>query len=105
MEGLTPAQSALREAYEEAGVKGKPLNHCVGHYWYRKALADETRLPCIVSVFPVQVRELSKRFPEFTNRRRMWFSQKKAAARVDELALKQILLDFDPLQFKNVKVA
>ncbi len=105
IEGLTPVQSALREAFEEAGVQGKPLDQCVGHYWYRKALSEKAMLPCIVSVFPVQVRELSATFPEFAERRRMWFSQKNAAARVDEPALKQILRQFDPTRLRSAKAA
>ena len=38
MEGKTPAASAAREAWEEAGVTGKPMGHCLGVYSYAKGV-------------------------------------------------------------------
>lgn len=96
MDGVTPAAAAAQEAWEEAGVRGKARDTCVGLYSYSKWLDEELSLPCIVAVFPVQVTRLEKAYPEAGQRRRKWFSPKKAAAKVAEAELKQILRAFDP---------
>jgi hypothetical protein len=52
-------------------------------------------LPCAVSVFPVKVKKILKTYPEAKERKRKWFSLKKAAARVREPELRKILKHFD----------
>ncbi len=94
--GRTPAQSALREAYEEAGVKGTPLDQCMGHYAYTKQMNGKAPVPCIVAVYPVKVEQLLPDYPEFGERERIWLSPAKTAQRIREPALKPILRDFDP---------
>ncbi|QBY02805.1 NUDIX hydrolase [Rhodophyticola sp. CCM32] len=96
MDGLTPADAAALEAWEEGGVKGNVHDHCIGIYSYTKHMADQPDLSCIVAVFPVEVKRLDSDYPEAGLRNRKWFSPKKAAARVKELELKQILREFDP---------
>ncbi len=93
--GATPADAALREAWEEAGVDGKVKGGAVGLYSYFKR-DDGTRLPCVVAVFAVKVRSLMADFPERKSRKRRWFSLKRAAEVVDEPELTQILRHFDP---------
>lgn len=100
MAGKTPAEAALTEAWEEAGVKGHALDLCVGLYSYHKAMADGQSVPCVVAVFPVEVKRLSDTFPEAGQRRRKWFSPKKAAARVREPDLQLILREFTPPKLK-----
>ncbi len=97
MRGKSPAAAALREAYEEAGVSGRVVKRCLGYYAYAKTMPDGTSLPCMVSVFPVLVRDLRKDFPECRQRQRAWFAPAEAAARVAETELAQILLAFDPV--------
>lgn len=97
MAGLTPVEAAEREAWEEAGVKGRIAPACLGIYSYTKLLEDdEDDLPCVVALFPLRVDTLATRFPERRERQRKWFSLKKAAARVDEPELAQIILNFRP---------
>lgn len=96
IDGLTPAQAALREAEEEAGVEGRALDACVGFFDYVKRMDDGTELPCLVAVFPVRVRGLRDSYPEAGQRRRKWFSPRKAASKVDEPGLRRILLEFSP---------
>ncbi len=96
MPGETPAEAALTEAFEEAGVVGRPFNVCIGLYSYTKVMEGEANLPCAVSVFPVKVKKLKRTYPEANERRRKWFSLKKAAARVREPELRKILKHFDP---------
>ncbi|MEO0357001.1 MAG: NUDIX hydrolase, partial [Pseudomonadota bacterium] len=89
--GLTPAEAALREAYEEGGVKGEVFDACVGIYNYSKIHGPVAGLPKVVMVFPVSVKKLVKSYPEASQRRRKWFSRKGAAARVDESQLRKII--------------
>ena len=67
----------------------------IGVYSYTK-LNDLDRLPCLVAVFPIQVKQLEEKYPESRQRRRKWFSPKKAATRVGEPELKHLLATFDP---------
>ncbi len=96
VEGATPAQAAATEAYEEAGVEGKLFNVCLGIYSYTKVMSDTDDLPCVVSVFPIKVKKVHDTYPEADERKRKWFSQKKATARVREPELRKIIKHFDP---------
>jgi 8-oxo-dGTP pyrophosphatase MutT (NUDIX family) len=100
IDGLTPAESAAREAWEEAGVIGKSQDRCLGLYSYSKLLEDVGPLPCVAMVYPVQVRSLASAYPEVNQRRRKWFSLKKAASLATEPELARILRDFDPKHLK-----
>jgi 8-oxo-dGTP pyrophosphatase MutT (NUDIX family) len=94
MDGMTPADAAAREVWEEAGAIGKAYDVCLGLYSYRKWMNDDTALPVIVAVFPVKVRRLEKDYPEVAERRRKWFSLKKAAQKVAEKDLQQLIATF-----------
>ncbi len=99
--GLTPAQSAKQEAYEEAGVMGESHEMCLGHYVYAKTWNGRTTLPCIVAVFPVRFTRFAKKFPETGERELVWLSPKKAAKMVEEPSLKTILRRFDPAEIHH----
>ncbi len=92
----SPLQTAQLEAWEEAGVVGKGQNTCIGMYSYLKIMEKGDDLPCMVMVYPVKVKSLARRFPERTERKRKWFTPKKAATKVAEPELAQILRAFDP---------
>lgn len=100
IEGLSPEASAAREAFEEAGVEGLIADNCVGVYSYEKGLGKpedpRATVPCMVTVFPLQVKELVDKFPEIRERRRKWFTPKKAARRVAEPELQALLDGFEP---------
>lgn len=96
VDGETPAAAAAMEAWEEAGVRGRVYEVCVGHYSYLKWIDEEMSLPCIVGVFPVEVLRLDDDYPEAAQRKRKWLSPKKAAQKISEPELRQILLGFDP---------
>jgi 8-oxo-dGTP pyrophosphatase MutT (NUDIX family) len=93
IDGLGPAGSAAREAWEEAGVKGDLAQQPVGFFSYDKGIAPDETLPCVVSVFPLHVTSLADRFPERKERRRKWFSPEKAARKVAEPELQCLLTD------------
>lgn len=100
MDGETPAGAAATEAFEEAGVEGKPSNICLGIYSYSKTLPKSDAMPCVVAVFPYHVKKMLKNFPEVGQRKRKWVSQKKAAAMVSDPELVQLILHFNPKNFK-----
>jgi 8-oxo-dGTP pyrophosphatase MutT (NUDIX family) len=91
---LTPAENAAREAFEEAGVTGKIAARPVGHYHYLKAKKDGGGVPCSVDVFALAVTKQLDDWPEKGARALAWLSLDKAAARVSEPGLRQVLRDF-----------
>lgn len=93
---LTPANSALKEAFEEGGVVGTAHDSCVGVYNYSKIYGPNKGLPNIVMVYPIEVKKTRKLYPEKDQRRRKWFSPKAAAKKVDEAQLSNIIKSFDP---------
>ncbi|WP_415405231.1 NUDIX hydrolase [Tateyamaria sp. SN3-11] len=95
-DGKTPAQSAAIEAWEEAGVLGRPDPRPLGMFSYSKLIEDDDDLSCVAMVYAVKVKTLASEFPEVGQRKRKWVSRKKAAAMVDEPELARILRDFDP---------
>lgn len=96
MEGLTPAASALQEAWEEAGVQGKASGTCLGVYSYAKEMGSADATPCLAMLYPVRVKSLAKRYPENHQRRRKWVSRKKAARMVAEPELSKLIAGFVP---------
>ena len=62
--GLTPADTAAREAWEEAGVQGELLGGDLGAYGYAKALDPKRSIPCSVQVVGLRVARLKDKFPE-----------------------------------------
>ena len=92
IDGLDGAETALQEAWEEAGVcKAKAEKDPVGNYTYDKVLKDGTALPVLTSVYRVRVSELADTYPEADQRERCWVSPKVAATRVDEPELRDLL--------------
>lgn len=97
MDGKTPADSAAREAWEEAGVTGTMHPRPLGLFSYHKIIDDaDAGLPCVVMVYGIKVKSLARTFPESDQRTRKWVTRKKAASMVDEPELSRILRDFDP---------
>lgn len=96
VDGATAAGSAAREAWEEAGVIGRTSDQCLGAYTYVKRMPKGRDQFCSALIYPVKVLSLRGDYPERRQRRRKWFTLKKAAGQVDEPELAQILRDFDP---------
>ncbi|SCB34624.1 NUDIX hydrolase [Rhizobium hainanense] len=89
--GKLPHQVAEREAWEEAGVKGKARKKSFGYYTYLKSLDTGDTVPSVVQVHLLEVAELVERFPERGQRQLQWFSPNEAAAHVREPELKSLL--------------
>jgi 8-oxo-dGTP pyrophosphatase MutT (NUDIX family) len=90
--GLTPADTAAREAWEEAGVEGSVLEYELGAFGYDKVLGPKSVVPCSVQVYGLRVAGLKDKFPEKKVRRRKWFDHDKAARKVAEPELRELLL-------------
>lgn len=95
MHKQTPAQAAATEAWEEAGVKGQAIDHCLGAYSYVKPLSDNPT-PVVVMVYPVAVDDVAKKWPEHKERKRKWVPLRKAAKKLQEPELRRIVATFDP---------
>ncbi|MGH1426048.1 MAG: NUDIX hydrolase [Pseudooceanicola sp.] len=100
MANKTPGACAQREAYEEAGVIGRVADRPLGIYPYMKLLDNGKEVPCAGLIFPLRVTALKAEYPEAGQRRRKWFSPKKAASKVDEPALSDLILRFNPKHFR-----
>jgi 8-oxo-dGTP pyrophosphatase MutT (NUDIX family) len=94
MEGLSAAESAAREAFEEAGVAGKIGGKPVGNYHYLKERKDGGGVPCRVDVFALQVTAELEDWPEKGAREITWLPVEQAAVRVSEPGLRTLLRNF-----------
>lgn len=91
MERKSAAESALQEAFEEAGVWGGCDDHPVGSYGYQKMLSGGAAIHCTVDVFAVEAVGVLTHWPEGEQRRREWVTLSEAAARVMEPDLAEFL--------------
>lgn len=96
MTGRSAAGAALREAWEEAGVRGTAQEQPIGQYAYNKRQGRGLSIPINVQVYLVHVTGLEEDFPEAAERRRDWFTPAEAAELVDEIELKALLRNFRP---------
>lgn len=92
MDGKKPWRAAEIEALEEAGVVGEISKSKIGLYTYNKRLSVRREVPCQVALYPMVVEKMLKRWPERKERRRKWFSPKRAARSVREPQLRELLI-------------
>ena len=92
--GLTGAETALREAWEEAGVKHSVVNtNPIGNYTYQKKGENSFEVSVKTLVYSITVKDLVDEFPEAKERKRKWVSAEIAAKLVGEAVLKSIFLE------------
>lgn len=90
--GKNGPQSAMQEAWEEAGVReGTENPDAIGSYTYDKRQASGWSFPVETMVYPFAVDALEDEFPEVAERERKWVSADDAANLVQEPELKTIL--------------
>jgi len=77
---LSPAQSALKEAFEEAGVKGRTLGKPLGSYTYKKPENGFYK----VKLYAMEVGEECDDWPEKDERQRQWLPLAEAADLADD---------------------
>ena len=73
--GYTREETALNEAWEEAGIRGRLIGDPVGTYEYAKFGASLT-----VAVYVMRVVEELQAWPEMRSRERRWASFNEAAS-------------------------
>lgn len=80
---MSPFQSAKKEAFEEAGVRGSNATKTLGSYTVRKNGSE-----LLTKIYSMKVTRVFKDYPEKNLRKRKWFSVYDAAKKVeiDELA-------------------
>ena len=86
--GLSAAQSAAKEAEEEAGILGEVGLEPLGSYSY-----DKWGGVCTVEVYPMAVETCLDEWPE-NFRDRQWVSPQEAASRAQEPQLREIIRAF-----------
>ncbi|WP_170608904.1 NUDIX hydrolase [Ruegeria arenilitoris] len=91
MDGKKPWQAAKIEALEEAGAVGFVSDEQIGTYHYEKRFENGRSVWCRVTVYPMIVEKLKRRWKESNERKRHWFSLAKAAKVVDEPELTDLL--------------
>lgn len=83
---LSSRRSARREAFEEAGVKGKMSEDPLGWYKHRQ---NGTREP--TEVYALHVKVQFDEWPEAGVRRRRWMPLREARRRLAEPGLRRLL--------------
>ncbi|HEY9697389.1 MAG TPA: NUDIX hydrolase [Trichocoleus sp.] len=83
---MTAADSAAKEAWEEAGITGAVHQPSIGVYQRRK-----WGLPFQVEVFLMEVETVLDDWQEAKNRKRQWLTLPQAIKRVKRSELKQLL--------------
>ncbi|SNT20180.1 NUDIX hydrolase [Tropicimonas sediminicola] len=101
MDDKMPWHAAEIEALEEAGAVGFVSDQPIGLYHYDKRLGQGGVVPCRVTLYPMMVEKLKRRWKERNQRKRHWFSPRKAAKLVDEKELAALLKDL-PKQFDDL---
>jgi 8-oxo-dGTP pyrophosphatase MutT (NUDIX family) len=84
--GKTAAESALQEAWEEAGLVGLLQHDPVGSYFYEKYGGT-----CQVTVFLMEVSRVAEDWPERDLRERCWLSPSQAIQRLTDPGLQDII--------------
>jgi phosphohistidine phosphatase len=82
---LSPAESARKEAYEDAGVLGSMSSHPIGVYEYRKWGGV-----CTVDVYMLFVERVLEEWPEAWRRRR-WLTVEGAMEAIEKPSLREIV--------------
>ncbi|MBO6784165.1 MAG: NUDIX hydrolase [Alphaproteobacteria bacterium] len=94
-DGESPAEGAAREAFEEAGVKGRTAATPLGTYSYLKQITESRAIGSQVVVFPMLVRKELRRWPEMKQRKRRWVTLDSAAKKVGDRGLAKLLRELD----------
>ena len=81
IKGFKPHETAAREAFEEAGIRGEVGTKTIGSFPYEKIVDDESGvIDCEIVVFPLRVKRQLKSWPEAGERELLWINPKDIAA-------------------------
>ena len=84
--GHTAGETALNEAWEEAGLVGSISSEPVGSYLYTKLGRTYH-----VIVFLMQVTKATEEWPEHTLRQRIWVSVDRALEQIEDPGLRELI--------------
>jgi len=93
---LSPPASAAEEVYEEAGVRGKICDTCLGTYPVEKWDAHGT-----VEVYALKVTEELDDWPEKDDRERQWLPIKQAIETAGDEGVVEVLRTFQKRKKKK----
>jgi 8-oxo-dGTP pyrophosphatase MutT (NUDIX family) len=92
---LKPAESAAREAYEEAGIRWTVKARSIGSFLYDKRLADpDMMVSCEVKLFALAVERQERDWPEKGQRDSKWVSIDEALHLAGDAGLKDVIQGF-----------
>ncbi|MCB4455323.1 NUDIX hydrolase [Leisingera sp. McT4-56] len=92
VEGKDGPDSALQEAWEEAGVKSARITpQPIGEYHFTKRHDNGTEEPVTTLIFEAEVEQLEDDYPESAERTRQWMKPEQAAGLVHEPQLQAVL--------------
>src|SRR6478735_2618170 len=86
--GQTAGETALQEAWEEAGLVGTLRQEPIGSFVYEKGCGV-----CHVTVFAMDVTEMKQAWPERDMRQRIWTTPATAIERLDDAGLVEIVTE------------
>jgi 8-oxo-dGTP pyrophosphatase MutT (NUDIX family) len=86
--GMTPIESAINEAFEEAGVRGIIVGEALGYFFVEKS-GHNFR----IEVFLLEVAEIFEHWEEEDFRDRQWYSPTDALDRIESNELKRLVED------------
>ena len=95
---MSPFQSAKKEAFEEAGVKGSNSTKILGSYKVKKNGSE-----LLTKIYSMKVTRVFKDYPEKNLRKRKWFSVYDAAKKVDIDELATIIRRLGRIYTKKIK--
>ena len=87
--GYTPRQTAIEEAFEEAGISGQVFDYPYGHFSYEK-----WQSLCEVKTFLMRVDQIFDQWPEKTWRRRLWIFGDHDLRIIKYESLRNLLIKF-----------
>ncbi|HKR25228.1 MAG TPA: DUF47 family protein [Allosphingosinicella sp.] len=96
MPRLRGHETALHEAYEEAGIEGDMSRDPIGWFSYEKQRRSSGPVEARVTVYALLVTRQHFAWPERGQRNARWFDRRKAVLSVDEPELKALIESFDP---------
>ncbi len=94
IKGLKPAKSAAREAFEEAGIRGSIGEKSIGAFRFQKTLDSAPNVLCEVKVYPLNVKQQMREWPEASQRTARWFDPAEAQAAVKDAGLRALIARF-----------
>lgn len=102
MKQMKARDAAAREAYEEAGVRGKIASKPFGRFVYEKRADDRhAGPPCEVQVYLLHVKRQVATWPEQHQREQRWLPAEEAAALVGDEGLGRLIQAFAAADLKG----